>query len=359
LLGRRFPRWDRRLRGFAVGAVAVAGLISAPLALHTTYGPPRFVESADLPALSGGPVTYADTIRLLGVHQPDRTLRGGHHDHDHELTLCWEVLRPAARPAAFSIKLAHDGVIVADRTSILGLGRYPSADWRPGERFCDDVVVLLRDPDHPDAPRPAPATVYDVWVVLLDAETLAVDWPATAAAGQPLDVPVVAQVISPAADLVVDQAELISTAIRWPGFADLDGFALAGRANPGAALTLDLRWAVTARTPDDWSLFVHLTHQPPHGEPDTVVVSDGTPRAGAYPTWAWSPGEQINDRLPLDLPPDVPPGEYTLTVGFYRPDTGERMPVTLDGTAIPARAAPLTQVTIRDELADQSRSAPR
>lgn len=339
-LARAFPRLTRPLQLGATGLMAVAGIILSPVAIAQTYAPPRMLTPDQLPALQGGPVDYDGTIRLLGFTQETPVLSGS----THTVTLCWEVLKAAERPAAFSVKLVRDGVIVADRTSTHGLGSYPSPAWQPGDIWCDEVEMPFDDPDVQDDPLPQPGTVYDILVVLLDARTREVDWQPTLPDGREIQFPFVGQVISPAGDQSGEIAEpLTSTAIVFPGFARLEGYAVDGALEPGATVTLNLLWQVTNATPDDWIEFVHLIG--PNGVLAHSLV-DTRPRAGAYPTWAWSAGERVTDSIPLPLPDDLPPGEYALALGFYRSDTGERMPVSVYGEEQINRQATLLTFTI-------------
>ncbi len=174
-------------------------------------------------------------------------------------------------------------------------------------------------------------------VVLLDAQTREVDWQPTLADGRTIQFPFVGQVVMPAGDLSAQiEGSLTPTGIAFPTFAALEGYTLRGKFEPGATLTLDLLWRATGTTDQNWTQFIHLV-----GEDGSQSLADGIPRGGAYPTWAWSPDERIADRWQLTLPTNLPPGEVALKLGFYRQDTGERMPVTQDGEPVPDNAAPL------------------
>ncbi len=258
----------------------------------------------------------------------------------HPVTLCWEVLQPTARAAAFSLKFIHDGVIVADRTSIHGLGRYPSAAWQLGAIFCDEVDVLLDDPDVVDDPMPQPGQVYDMLLVMLDARTGAVDWSATTADGAPLEFPIIGQVASPIGDATLDSPRT-PTAIEFANFARLEGYSIEGVLRPGETIQLSLNWTVTGQTAENWTQFIHLI-----GSEVAVTLVDGIPRGGNYPTWAWSPGEQLADAWTFQLPDDLPSGDYTLRLGFYRQDTGERLPATQDNQPLPDGSAAIIQFHI-------------
>jgi hypothetical protein len=46
-----------------------------------------------------------------------------------------------------------------------------------------------------------------------------------------------------------------------------------------------------------------------------------------YPTSLWDPGDRISDPHSLQ----APPGTYKLSVGWYRSDTGQRLPLATGG----------------------------
>jgi hypothetical protein len=85
-------------------------------------------------------------------------------------------------------------------------------------------------------------------------------------------------------------------------------------------LLLTLFWCSDAMPAADYTVFIHLLD--PAG--NLVAQFDSPPAAGAYPTSLWDPGEIIPDE---HLLPDLPPGHYTVQIGLYRPDTGQRLPV--------------------------------
>ncbi len=325
-LQRFASRWSRLAaltRLYAAGMIVFAGLVITPFTLYQAFAPPPALSRHQLPVLSGGPLDFDESLRFLGYSQASPVIRGPIHT----VTLCWEVLQAASRPAAFSLKFVREGVIVADRTSIHGMGRYPAAAWQPGVIFCDAVAVPLDDPDVPDDPLPEPAQRYDMLLVLLNAETLAVDWQAATADGTPVEYPIIGQVVSPAGDLRSRlTAPLIPAPIEFPGFARLQGYTLDGALQPGQTVRLALLWSVTGTTDTSQSQFIHLM-----GTDTALILADRIPRQGDYPTWAWSPGEMIVDNWTLTLPDHLAPGDYTIRLGFYRQDTGERMAVMQTG----------------------------
>jgi hypothetical protein len=110
----------------------------------------------------------------------------------------------------------------------------------------------------------------------------------------------------------------------------------------GSRLGIDLIWRATGRPSADYTVFVQLLDA--NGQP--VGQGDGDPVKGLRLTSSWRPGEIIVDQHVVPLKADLPPGDYTLVIGLYRRDTGERVAVTVDGAQPPERWINLGKVTI-------------
>ena len=101
---------------------------------------------------------------------------------------------------------------------------------------------------------------------------------------------------------------------------------------------LTLFWQADTIPQTDYTVFVHILNS----QGNLVAQADSPPAAGTYPTSLWDSGEIIKDQRLL---PALSPGDYTLSVGLYRPDTFERLPVanqpdgvvTLTSFKIPAQ----------------------
>jgi len=196
LLARRIPI-PGAARAIAVGAAAIfigtatgASLVS----LDVAYGriDTRAVAPADLIPVQIEYAPSADAppaIRLLGYRPPAAPLVTGTLAR---YMLCWETLETApGKRAAFSLKVfSQAGEQIADRTSLIGMGRYPSSSWFRGDRVCDAV-------DLPITGTLTPGATYNVLVVLLDAETMAVDWMMRGADGEPIAIPLIGSVTIP------------------------------------------------------------------------------------------------------------------------------------------------------------------
>jgi len=92
-------------------------------------------------------------------------------------------------------------------------------------------------------------------------------------------------------------------------------------ASPGAPLTVTLVWKADELMDTSYHVFVHLL-----GPDGTLVTqSDGVPADWTRRTTGWLPGEFVTETRTLTLPPDAPPGEYTLWAGMYDPESQDRL----------------------------------
>jgi hypothetical protein len=84
-----------------------------------------------------------------------------------------------------------------------------------------------------------------------------------------------------------------------------------------------------------------------------VAQRDNWPLDGFYPTKTWKPGDVIEDRMGLWLPPGLAAGVYDLRIIIYSPEPGlPRLPVTTpDGNK--AGHLSLGQVVIGSALTEQ------
>lgn len=99
----------------------------------------------------------------------------------------------------------------------------------------------------------------------------------------------------------------------------------------GSDLYLNLQWETRSPVQDDYKRFVHLLD-----ETNAIVAqSDAFPCNWACPTGQWAAGQLVEDEAMLSLA-HVPAGHYTLAVGLYSEETGQRLPAQDDnGLPIP------------------------
>ena len=82
---------------------------------------------------------------------------------------------------------------------------------------------------------------------------------------------------------------------------------------PGATVPVTVTWRAIQPMDTSYTGFVHLLD----AGGQIVAQDDHGPLQNQYPTTRWVGGEVVEDRYVLRLPPDLPPGEYTLEIGLY------------------------------------------
>jgi hypothetical protein len=224
------------------------------------------------------------------------------------LTLYWSADEPLATPPEFVLELFGRRVsLIANLHSYHGRGLYPANLWPPGAIIADRFAVRV----DPDADAPVLGRVF-----------------ARVDGGEP-GIEVATVKIEPVDPLPApdgwsaelgDHIALVNATIQ------------PAQALPGQSVQVLVRWYVPVGRPQqDYTTLIHL------GQPDAppLATGDSPPHGGSYPTSAWSNGETIDDRYFLTLPANLPPGRYPVWIGLYDPDTGERLPVVVEGQLQP------------------------
>ena len=304
----RLWRW---LPVIIVGCLAVLA-VTVPIYLARAYQPPALLPGAQAP--SGSQLISLDfghVARLFAFDvTPQRTAPG----NEVNVTLCWKALGATENDYSVFVQFVGEAnKIIGRRGTYPGLGSFPTSLWRPGDTFCDLYRVLVNI----DAQGPA---VFAVEVGLFDLET-GDRLPVFDAAGNRVEFAGVAGV------KVTDTGATVPASAPRVGanFADKTSL-LAYQANSTPAkdeLPLTLYWRAEAPLAADYVVFVHLLD----AAGNVVAQGDAPPRAGRYPTHWWEPGEVIADQHVIPLPANLPPGDYRVRTGLYRPDTGERLPL--------------------------------
>ncbi len=113
--------------------------------------------------------------------------------------------------------------------------------------------------------------------------------------------------------------------------------------DPGAALPITLYWLAAEKPAESYLVFIHLVD----AETGEIVAQiDRIPVDDLRPTSGWREGEVLTDKLALALAADLPPGEYQLNVGVYNPESGERLPLTIEGERLFNDQLTLDSVTL-------------
>ncbi len=238
------------------------------------------------------------------------------------LTLYWQPIQTPDRNYALFVHLfGRGGALVGARDTYPGLGNDPTLHWTPGEVIADTVPVPLA----PDAQGPI---LLDIEVGLYDLETrkrLDILDPA----GNRIGYPVIGTVKLRGTESSRPAAYPLNMA--FVGGLVLSGYDLsATQLVPGDTLYLTLYWSPSGPLPTDYTVFVHLLS----GSGELVAQADGPPRNGRYPTTAWGAGERFDDLHRLTLPDNLPPGQYTLSLGLYNSQDGLRLPLADGGNQI-------------------------
>jgi len=106
-------------------------------------------------------------------------------------------------------------------------------------------------------------------------------------------------------------------------------------------LYIDLQWEARQTPGDDYKFFVHLLpldqddkdSKDRDGTP--VAQFDGMPRNWTHPTSLWRVGELVTDQALVDLQ-GLPAGTYRLAIGWYVPNTNERLTgIDTSGQSLP------------------------
>jgi hypothetical protein len=280
-----------------VGVPAVLGALSVWVwagVLVPVYTPPQ--RLARLPA-SAQPLeaTLGQVARLRGYDIEPAAVKAGQRAY---VTVYWEALGPTPLPYSVYLHLFdQDGVLVAQRDTYPGLGRYPSTVWEPGRLFADRYQVEIPLTAYSPAELTAEVGLWQVetgdraFVLGADGQPVAASVPlgALSLAARPGAIP-------NAVDLNFGDA--------WR----LEGYALEARAlAPGERVALTTYWRPEQAAPAPASLFAH------------VAGDDG--EIWANSNLALAPGAQT---LTLQLAPDTPPGLYHLYLGVVVDHASER-----------------------------------
>jgi hypothetical protein len=276
---------------------------------------------------------FADTLTLLGYDLPQRRVQPG---ATFPITLHWRAERTMGQNLIVFNHLLDQAAVQrggADRVPQL---YYTTLLWVPGEIVSDayDVSVAAN----------APPGVYWLDIGLYPSAQPTFSLPLFEN-GQPLDRNSVRlgplKIGGPPPGVTVTQAAPQHPLnLSFNNQITLLGFTLTVDEDPivnrkSKIVNLKLYWRADSSPSADYTIFIHLLD--PQG--NLAAQFDGPPAAGVYPTNLWDPGEIIADEHLLQ---GLPKGHYTVQIGLYRPETGERLPAA----GSPDGAVRLTEVEV-------------
>jgi hypothetical protein len=292
--------------GSLVGVIAPAYATPAPVSLDEVH---RQTRSSD--------IQFGDAAILLGYAiDHDRVLPGD----EIQITLCWQALSATKVPLYFFIHLlGQNNSIIGQRSSLHGLGRYPSINWQPDYIFCDDVPV------HIDLDTPAPK-VYQVEVGMVDLVSRNRLTPFSPAKLE-LSPAIIGQVKIRLRQAITDSIPN-QMSIALDQQIDLIGWKVEpAQITAGQSVSVTVYWQAQRIPSGDYTVFVHFRD----AAEVTVAQADSPPQAGEYSTSFWDSGEVIRDEHVIQTPFDLAAGKYRIVLGLYRPAGGARLPITEGG----------------------------
>jgi hypothetical protein len=264
---------------------------------------PLTITRSTQPDLSAIPIQHwldqpvNDSIWLIGYDYPQTTVRQG---EPIQLSLYW--LSEAAPEADEPVRLTLDnGTILYQGNPMQDT--YPFSEWEGGE--------LVMDRYAPRLPLDLPGGDYDLLLQVGEGDPLVLGRLTVEALSRQFTLP--------------DRLTPLDPPVTLGGQIALVGYDLPERAAPGETLTTTLAWRAEEIIERGYTVFVHLVDE--NGtilaQQDRAPQADGAP----YPTNLWMPGEIITDDYTLTIPLDAAPGTYTVQVGLYLAESGQRLSV--------------------------------
>jgi hypothetical protein len=269
------------------------------------YAVPRHELSSQPPVQHLSDANFESRVRLLGYdvgHLPEELL----------LTLYWQPLASVHDELAVHVRLVDDaGRVVAEREEPPWSGDVAVLSWPDGTVVQDEHRITL-------PPDLTPGN-YSIAVSLeqrdLEGTTRMLRLEGSGETDLLLG-PVDLHLPEPSQSVAVGN---LGNVVRLVGYEP----SLIDPLQAGSTLPLTLTWECLAPMSQDYTVFVHLAGK----EQQPLAQTDSQPLRGTYPTSHWDAGGRLVDPYLLEVPPQVPPGEYELLVGMYLLTTGERLPL--------------------------------
>ncbi|HEY3342053.1 MAG TPA: hypothetical protein VGK81_08550, partial [Anaerolineae bacterium] len=252
--------------------------------------------------------------------------------------LCFRVTWAAARPMAAALQVSFlmrdsDGHTIAQVDSQPQSGLAPTWSWVPGvpvlDSYCTHANSWLKQNEN--------YTVLIRWYRVQDQQSTGeVILVGTRKGDSNLapEVPhaIITDHLYSAPPIQHQTAITFGQSIRLLGY-DL----LSSTQN----LSVTLYWSSAVSLSQDNKLFMHLA---PITTPEPIRQEDRYTLNGMYPTGMWIPGEVVSETLALNLA-DIPAGVYQLAIGWYDPDTQNRLTAFTDTGLLPDGRYVLAKIT--------------
>ncbi len=300
----------------AVGILAGLAL-DVPLAsIAPQYTPPE--PLAALPASPRQVYARFGEVALIGYETPDQRYQPG---DTVPVTLYWQVLKRSTNDLSLFLNaVIGAGTVIGKVDSYPGAGRLRTTTWEPGAIYADTYDIPLHD----DASGRSTLRVQVGWWSYPSQELIE----PLDANGQPLT-----SVLLDAGAFIGRGTQSLAenlTGTERVNFGDviaLNGYQLEGD-------TLSLAWQATGTPGADYTVFVQVLD-----EANTIVGQGDAPPE--LPTHYWQAGEAYLTTHTIVYTEPPPAGLYRVVIGWYRPETFERL-----STSYPDNAYPLTTITV-------------
>ncbi len=136
-------------------------------------------------------------------------------------------------------------------------------------------------------------------------------------------------ILQPLGWLHYDSADFVAEAAETAVFVNFgDQIALIGhdistkQASPGDVVNVTVYWQAERPLDINYQVFVHLLRA------DGLLAAQSDKiNPGEFPTRQWPPDKYIRDEHYLQLPLDLPPGDYVIATGLWVQSEGWRLPV--------------------------------
>jgi hypothetical protein len=286
-------------------------------------GPRRIEAGAPIPPSDLGDVSgpYLSERGLL----PQLSLLQGRLKHQVLLAgetvavhLVWKSTDPMRQDYRLRLALiGENGMVYREEDFDLLDFDYPTSQWQPGD-VLQDWYYLPTSEDIPSGDAVVTLNLLDQEdrLVLDDSLKVGTVW---------------LQAVEPSFEVPAGVHE--RTAVSVGNKVALSGYDLLPRVKSGESAVVTLYWRAQRRMTTSYKVFVHLYDD----EGALVAQQDRLLALGIRPTTAWRIGEIVADRYYVPVGSDVSPGSYTVCVGLYDTQTGERLP------AVDARGDQLAQ----------------
>jgi hypothetical protein len=303
------------LAGVANSSMVAFSLICLLFYIAPAYAKPPLLSQEEIRAIKDRlDISFGGKMKLLGYEIGEKKVKPG---GKLSVTLYWQSLAKMEKDYSVFVHLVDDnGIIVAQRDTYPGLGRYQTTLWSVGDAIADRYVLTL--PEAAFSPNYASLEVGLYY--LPTGERLQ----AFSSDGKPISDSVRFGEIA----ILPREGDFPNPLyFDFEGKIALVGYDLDKRmAKPGDVIRLTIYWMALSEMKENYAFFVHLLR-----EGDQIWA--GVDKELSPPTSTWEKGEVIVEEYELAISPHAPPDVYEMEMGLLPPDMSRRLRVKWDGAS--------------------------